>query len=157
MLKRPITYKDFDGEEFTEDFYFNISMAELVELETERKGGLSSWLEQIIKTEDVPAVMKEFKKFILLAYGIKSADGKSFVKNDELREQFSYTAAYDSLFWELFKDEGKFADFIAQVVPKEAADKAAEKIAETQTAVSTGSHGQTPSGAPPVPTTKDQS
>jgi hypothetical protein len=148
MLKRPITYEDFDGEKVTEDFYFNISKSELVELEAERKGGFSAWIQEIIKIEDTNTLMQQFKRMILLAYGEKSADGKYFIKNDELRARFASSAAYDALFWEIFTDEGKMAEFVTAIVPKDQAEKLSEDIAKNQAAVAVAPSPPTPPAIP---------
>lgn len=119
MLKREITYEDFDGNQVTETFYFNLTMTELVELEAGREGGLQAALQRIIETNDRQALVKEFKSIILMAYGIKSEDGKRFIKNDELRDAFTQTAAYDALFFELATKADAAADFIKGITPKD--------------------------------------
>lgn len=119
MFKRDVTYEDFDGEKVTETFYFNLTKSELIELEVNYEGGLREALERIIKSKDNKLLVAEFKRIVLLSYGIKSDDGKRFIKNDKLREEFAQTAAYDSLFMELATNDGSAADFIKGVVPKD--------------------------------------
>lgn len=119
MLKREIKYEDFDGNEVTEVFYFNLSKPELIELEVEQKGGLSAWIEGIVKSNDNKEIIAAFKKLVLLAYGEKSEDGKRFVKNDEIREDFSHTAAYQALFMDLAMNAGAAADFVKGVLPRD--------------------------------------
>ncbi|MET0786532.1 MAG: hypothetical protein ABWY25_07500 [Paenisporosarcina sp.] len=123
MLKRDITYEDFDGEKVTETFYFNLSRSEIIELEVEYKDGLKEALQRIVKAEDSKALIKEFKKIVLMAYGEKSSDGKRFVKSDAIREAFSQTAAYDQLFMELAMDDNAAATFIKGVIPKDFAQE----------------------------------
>lgn len=135
MLKRLITYTDFNDEEITEEFYFNISKTEIVQLEASSFGGFSAWIQGIIKAEDITTLMQQFERIILLSYGEKSPDGKHFVKNDENKARFKSSAAYDSLFWEIFQDEEKMASFITAVVPKEASDNARAEIENTQALV----------------------
>jgi hypothetical protein len=118
MLKKTITYQDYNGVEQTEDFYFNLSKAELVELELSRQGGLMESLKKIIADKDGAVIISEFKKIVLMAYGEKSADGKRFIKNDEVREAFSQTEAYSNLFFELATNEGEAAQFINAIVPE---------------------------------------
>lgn len=118
MLKREIKYTNYDDEEVTEVFYFNISTTDVVEMEVEHDEGLSDWLKAIVAAENKKALFDEFKKIILMAYGEKSEDGKRFVKNDEVRENFSHTAAFDALITEFITDEGKAAEFIIHVLPK---------------------------------------
>ena len=119
MLKRDITYEDFDGEKTTETFYFNLTKSEIVELEVAYDGGLQAALLRIVKTNDRKNLVAEFKKIILLSYGQKSEDGKRFIKSDELREGFSQTAAFDALFIELATNDDAAATFLKGIVPKE--------------------------------------
>jgi hypothetical protein len=142
MLKREITYEDFDGQTVTETFYFNLTKTEIVQLEVDYDGGLESTLRRIITTEDVKALMREFKKIVLMAYGVRSEDGKRFVKNDELREAFTQTAAYDALFIELATNDEAAAKFIQGIIPK---DLAAEIVTQPTMDV------QLPGMPPPVP------
>jgi hypothetical protein len=118
MLKRDITYEDFDGESVTESFYFNLTKTELIELEVGYKDGLQAAMQRIVKTSDRQALIAEFQKIILLSYGIKSEDGRRFVKSDQLREEFTQTPAYDALFMELATDDGAAATFIQGILPK---------------------------------------
>lgn len=124
MLKRPITYTDFDDNERTDIFYFNISKPELVELNVESDGGFGSMIKHIEETKDNKTLIAMFKKIILLAYGQKSEDGKSFVKSDEMREAFSQTAAYSQLFMELATDDKAAVTFLQGVLPKDLASEA---------------------------------
>jgi hypothetical protein len=121
MLKREIKYEDFDGNEIEEIFYFNISKPELIEMEIEHEGGLGKFLQNIIETKDHRELIKKFKDIVLLAYGQKSEDGKRFIKSDKLREEFSQSAAYSTLFMELATDDGKAAIFLKGVLPKDLA------------------------------------
>lgn len=119
MLKREIKYEDFNGEQAVDIFYFNISKPELVELEVEIDGGLGAYLRNIVEAKDNKALIKEFKRIVLLAYGEKSPDGKRFIKNDQLREEFSQTAAYQSLFMELATEDEAASNFLLAVLPKD--------------------------------------
>ena len=124
MLKRPITYEDFNGETTTETFYFNLSKAELIELETDYEAGLVKTLMTIIETEDPGRIIREFKRIILRAYGIKSDDGKRFVKSDDLRADFESHAAYSALFMELSQDAQKAAEFVNGIMPPDLVEAA---------------------------------
>src|SRR6185295_5354137 len=104
MLTREISYTDFNGEKVTEKFYFNISKPELVEMEVEYKEGLGQKIQNIIDAKDYRQLIKMFKEIILTAYGQKSEDGRRFIKNDTLREEFVQMAAYHVLFMELASD-----------------------------------------------------
>ena len=120
MLKKPIKYTDYNGVEREEDFYFNLSKAELMEMELSKSGGLSDQIQKIIQAKDTPAIVAVFKDLILKAYGEKSPDGKRFVKNQELRDAFEQSEAYSNLFMELATDDQKAAEFINGIVPPEA-------------------------------------
>lgn len=101
MITKEITYTDYNGQERTEKYQFNFTKAELTEMELSVNGGLSAMMERIKETDDRPELMRIFKELILKAYGVKSADGKRFVKSDELRTEFSQTEAYSELYMEL--------------------------------------------------------
>lgn len=124
MLKKNIKYVDYDGIERAEDFYFNLNKAEIVELELGTTGGLTKTLEKIVQEKDNKRIVEYFKAIILKAYGEKSADGRRFIKSQELRDSFEQTEAYSELFMELSSNAKAAADFISGIVPKEAADAA---------------------------------
>ena len=118
MLKKTITYEDFDGQSRTEDFYFNLTKAELTEMELSFNGGLSQFLEKIVKENDQSKIIEYFKKIVLMSYGQKSLDGRTFVKNEALRDEFASTMAYSEIFMELATDADKAADFVNGIIPK---------------------------------------
>lgn len=121
MLKKTIVYHDYDGNERSENFYFNLSKAEVMEMEFSFTGGMTNVIEQMVNTQDTARIMELFKKIIMMAYGEKSTDGKRFMKigpnGRRLAEGFVETEAYSELFMELVSDPKKFADFIAAVIP----------------------------------------
>jgi len=117
-------YDDYEGNEVTEDYYFHLSQAELVEIELSQKGGLAQMLEKIIADEDGAMIIREFKKIILAAYGVRSDDGKRFMKSQQLREEFEATEAYSTLFIELVTDAEAAADFVNGIVPTKLAEQA---------------------------------
>lgn len=119
MLKKTIEYKDFNDIPRTEDFYFNLTLAEVSELELSTKGGLVESLQALVASEDGGAIVAKFKEIILMAYGIKSDDGRRFIKNDLLREEFTQTNAYSALFMELATDAEKAAAFMNGIVPQQ--------------------------------------
>lgn len=123
MLKREITYEDFDGNKVTDTFYFNLTRTEMIEWNVEHEGGLEGAIRRIIDTKDNKALIKEFKEIILLSYGVRSDDGKRFIKNNEIREAFTQMPAFDALFMELATNDGAAAAFIMGVVPKEFAEQ----------------------------------
>jgi len=128
VLKKTIKYKDFNDEEVEEDFYFHLSKAELVELEMSHEGGLSEALQKIVEAEDTKSIIAEFKKIILGAYGQKSPDGRRFIKNQQLRDEFESSEAYSELFMELVTDTDAAIEFVNGIVPQGLADEAAKVI-----------------------------
>ncbi len=124
MLKKTITYNDYNGTARTEDFYFNLSQAEVMEMEMSTAGGLAEMIKRIVASQDAPSIIKVFKDLILKAYGEKSADGKRFIKSEELATAFSQTEAYSILFTELATDDKAAAAFINGIVPAEMSKKA---------------------------------
>lgn len=117
MLKKTITYTDYDGHTRTEDFFFNLTKAETLEMELSTSGGMTQMINRIIAAKDAPAIIKVFKELLLKAYGEKSPDGKRFIKSKELSEAFSQTEAYSQLFMELASDPDAGANFINNLVP----------------------------------------
>lgn len=117
MLKKTITYTDYNGNSRTEDFYFNLTKAEIAEMETSVDGGLSALLEKIIKEMQPKALVEIFKDIILKSYGEKSLDGKRFIKNQELRDAFVQSEAYSELFMELSSNAEAASAFINGIIP----------------------------------------
>lgn len=117
MLKKTITYTDYNGSERTEDFYFNLTKAEIMEMELTTAGGLSEMIEKIVAAKDAPTIIKVFKDLVLKAYGEKSPDGRHFMKSPEIREAFSQTEAYSQLFMELATDDEAAAKFVNGIIP----------------------------------------
>lgn len=118
MLERKITYTDFNGEKRTETFRFNLNKAEILEMELGTAGGLTQMIEKLVEIQDYPQIIQLYKKFILSAYGEKSLDGKTFVKNDEIRRNFEQSGAYEELFMELLGNKDAAAAFVNGVMPK---------------------------------------
>ena len=130
MIKKTITYTDYNGEERKEDFYFNLSKAELMEMELSVNGGFAEMIQKIVDAKDTPSIMKIFKDLILKAYGEKSDDGKRFMKSEEISQAFAQTEAYSELFMELATDDKAAADFVNGIVPADAAKELAAQNAE---------------------------
>lgn len=122
MLKKTIKYSDYNGNEREEDFYFNLTKAEVMEMEMSTSGGLAEMIQNVVQAQDAPAIIKIFKDLILKAYGEKSLDGKRFMKvNDAgvpLSIAFSQTEAYSQLFMELATDADKAAEFVNGIIPQ---------------------------------------
>lgn len=125
MLKKTITFKDLDGNTLTEDFYFNISKAELAEMEIgeTKHGGMSAVLQKIIEEEDGKKIIELLNEIIKTAYGVRSDDKRKFIKNDEVWEDFYHTDAHSELLFELYTNPTEAAAFMKGVAPAEVADK----------------------------------
>ena len=117
MLKKTVTYEDYNGVTRTEDFYFNLSKAEVTEMELSVNGGFSTMVEEIVKSNDGARIMELFKEIVLKSYGEKSEDGKRFIKSKELSEAFSQTEAYSEIFMELATNDKAAADFVNGIMP----------------------------------------
>lgn len=126
MLKKTLTYEDFNGETVSEDFFFHLSKAELVELELSHDGGLSESLKKIIASEDGKNIIAEFKNIILTAYGKRSDDGRRFIKSQALRDEFESTEAYSTLFMELVTNADAAVEFVNGIIPAGLTEEAAK-------------------------------
>lgn len=124
MIKKTIAYTDYNGVERKEDFYFNLTKAEVMELEMSTKGGLAEMIQRIVAAQDQPAIIKIFKELIIKAYGVKSPDGKKFIKNQEVVDDFVQTEAFSELFMELATDADAAAKFVNGIVPANLAEQA---------------------------------
>ena len=124
MKTMTIKYTDFNGVEREEALRFNLTEAELMDLNLSKKGGLEETLKQIINTQDVPALADLFKSIINKAYGIKSPDGRNFIKSDKILADFTSTQAYSNLYMMLITDTDKATEFINGIVPQSVAEKA---------------------------------
>lgn len=127
MLKKTITYKDYNDIERTEDFLFNLTQTELMKWNLKTPGGLAAKLEKITQKFDVPSLTEFLEDLIDKSYGVKSDDGVRFIKDPKLSEMFRQTDAYDKLFTELFSDEKKTADFINGILPQDLLEKVQEE------------------------------
>lgn len=125
MYKKTIKYTDFNGVDRSEDFYFNFMKAELVEMNMSTGGGMKAFIERITNTQDQMELIKLFKELVLKAYGVKSDDGKRFIKTQELRDSFEQTNAYNELFMMLATNDKEAANFVNGVMP-------ADLVAEAQ-------------------------
>lgn len=118
MLKKTITYTDYNGTERTEDFYFNLSQAEIMDMEMSIEGGLAQKINKIVDAKDNVALYKLFTDLITKAYGEKSSDGRRFVKSSEISESFTQTEAYSVLLNEFVTDSDSAAKFVNAIIPK---------------------------------------
>ncbi len=129
MIKKTITYVDYNGDECTDDFYFNLSKAELTEMELGTPGGLTAMVRRAVSSNDSPEIVKLFKEMMLKAYGEKSPDGKRFVKSKELTEKFLSTMAYSELFMELATNIDAATEFFNGLIPSDMKVQSSETAA----------------------------
>ena len=118
MFKIPVTYTDYNGNERSEDYYFNLSQAEVAEMELTTQGGLAEKIQTIINAKDVPTIIMTFKDLVLRSYGRKSADGRRFEKSQELRDAFEQSEPYSVIFMQLATDADAASAFVNGIIPK---------------------------------------
>lgn len=120
MIEKKVTYKDYDGVERTEVFRFHLNQSELIEMDALMPGGMEKTLKMISEKKDTPSLMRAFKTILMKAYGEKSADGRRFMKSDEISHAFEETPAYDKIFMELVSGDGNDTlAFIRGIMPEE--------------------------------------
>jgi len=132
MIKKTVTFTDFDGNKRTEDFYFHLTEQELTEWELSVDGGLSGVLTRIVNSQDTKTLIGIFKDLLIKSYGVKTPDGRGFVKNKEVLNNFTCTQAFSDIYMELATDDKAAAEFVNGVMPAGLADKANKemKVAE---------------------------
>lgn len=128
MLKITEKYTDYNGMERTEDFHFNLTKAEVMEMEMSTTGGLAEMIQRVISAADAPSIIKIFKDLVLKSYGQKSPDGKRFIKSAELTEEFSQTEAYSQIFMRLATDADAAGNFINGILPADLVAEAGKKL-----------------------------
>lgn len=128
MLKKTIEFEDFNGNNRKEDHYFNLTKSEIMKMEMSTKGGMTEMINNIIASQDTPAILKIFEDLVAASYGRKSLDGREFEKSEEIFNKFKSSNAYDNLFMELISDPKKAADFFNGLVPKDLAEKVQEEM-----------------------------
>lgn len=124
MIKKTVSYEGFDGETITEDLYFNFNKAELMDLELSNDEGFSKKLQEVAEAKNVKEVLDVFKEIIIKAYGVRSEDGKRFIKNDKIREEFDGSEAYSEVLFDLLSDPVTAAKFMNGLMPKDLLEKA---------------------------------
>lgn len=132
MIKKTVTFTDFDGNKRTEDFYFHLTEQELTEWELSVDGGLSGVLTRIVNSQDTKMLIGIFKDLLIKSYGVKTPDGRGFVKNEEVLNNFTCTQAFSDIYMELATDDKAAAEFVNGVMPSSLAEKAKKemKVAE---------------------------
>lgn len=123
MIKETIEYTDYNGTDRKEDYYFNLTEAELMEMQMSTNGGMTGLINNIIAAQDAPAIIAIFKDLLLKSYGQKSLDGKRFIKNQALRDEFEQSPAYSQLFMKLATNSDDAAKFINGVMPAKLASQ----------------------------------
>lgn len=117
MLKKTITFKDLDGNDVTEDFYFNLTKAEIAELQLSHKGGYAEHLKRVISTDDGGLIISTFKDLVMRSVGRRSEDGRRFIKNKEIADEFLQSEAYSEMFLKLVTDANEGAAFVRAIMP----------------------------------------
>lgn len=156
MLKKTITYTDLDDNEITEDFWFNLSQAEMTEMmlsKEGKEGGFETWVRNIQASNDGQVIVDNFKKILLSTVGQRSADNKSFLKSDAIRDAFQYSDAYGVLFMEIVTDADKMAAFINGVVPAKLRDRVQGSIQQAGLPTPQATPAPVVTQAPPVGST----
>lgn len=128
MYSKTIKYTDYNDNEREETFLFNLSKAELLEMEMMQDGGLTTYIQRIIDAQNIPELTKLFKELLFKSFGVKSDDGKRFMKSPELSKEFSETEAYSDLYMELATDANAASEFINNIMPKKLREDVAEMI-----------------------------
>jgi hypothetical protein len=123
VIKKTITFEDLDGNTVTEDFYFHITKAELMEKQFGTQGGFDTYLRRILSTDDQGKIFSTFREIIGMSVGRRSPDGRSFLKTPEITAEFMGTEAYSELLSELSTDASAAAIFVRGVVPQSLAEK----------------------------------
>jgi len=131
MYKKSLTYETFDGVQVTEVFRFNFTAAELTDMELNMPGGMQKYINDIIEAKDNREMVRLFKELLIKSYGIISDDGRRFIKNDQIREEFQQTNAYSELFMLFATDEKEASKFINEILPKNLVEQAEKQKAET--------------------------
>ena len=126
MVVKKIKYTDFNGVEREEEFMFNLTEAEITEMELTTDGGLSDSIKKIVSAQNTPQIIETFKMLLLKSYGEKSADGRRFIKSEELTKEFTETNAYSQLFMELATDDKAAVAFIKGIIPESMRERVAE-------------------------------
>lgn len=126
MLKRMITYEDYNGTTRTEPAYFNLTQTELTKLHVSVDGGFAELLQRLIDAKNGKAIMENVDNILMMSYGVKSDDGRYLIKNDRVREEFKCSPMYDHIFYELVTNDEKAAEFIKGIMPADLVLKAME-------------------------------
>lgn len=130
MYVKQITYTDYNGETRTEPFYFNLNKGELIKIQLSKNGGYETYLNRLITTENQSEMIEVFDQFIKMSYGVKSDDGKKFIKNQEVLDDFIQSEAYSELITELLTNDKTSADFFNGILPAELIAEITKEVKE---------------------------
>lgn len=136
MLKKTITYIDYNDEERTEDHYFHLTKAELLDWQMSVSGGMQAYLNTIMESRDNVAIYQAFREIFVMSYGVKSPDGRQFVKNDEVRDAFFQSEAWSEMIMEVMSDPSGAAEIMASIVPKDLRNEVLTRAEEGAPSVS---------------------
>lgn len=139
MYVKEIEYTDFNGITRKEKFYFNLTKAEILDMELGKTGGLTEYIHKILEAQDTPSIMSLFKTLLLKSYGVKSDDGRRFIKNDKVREDFEQTQAFSDLYMLLALDDGEASKFVNAIVPADMAVPEEQKAQFVKELIPSGS------------------
>lgn len=128
MIKQDITYTNFEGEQETETLYFHLNKVELMEMQVSEKRGLAQYITDIQKAENNKEIFRLFKEIVLRAYGERSEDGKKFIKNERLREEFEGSLTYEELMVKLVTEADFAVKFVNGIMPAGMADQIAARM-----------------------------
>ena len=123
MYKKTMETVDFGGTKRTEDYYFNLTAAELMEMQLSTEGGFKEMIEKIVNSQDTVEATKVFKTAICKSYGVLSPDGRKFIKNEAVLNDFLATQAYSDLYMELLTDANAATEFFDHVIPQDLEEK----------------------------------
>lgn len=118
MVKKTISFENFDGKKVKKDWYFHLNEIELMDLQLETEGGFQEFVAKAVEENDNKKIVKILKDIIVKSVGIKSEDGMRFIKSEEITDEFCQTGAYPALFLELAQDENAAEAFLTGVFPK---------------------------------------
>ena len=130
MIKQDITYTNFEGEQETETLYFHLNKVELMEMQVSEKRGLAQYITDIQKAENNKEIFRLFKEIVLRAYGERSEDGKKFIKNERLREEFEGSLAYEELMVKIVTEAVFASKFVNGIMPAGMADQIAARMGQ---------------------------
>ena len=143
MLKKTMTTVDFGGTKRTETYYFNLTKAEIMEMQLTTDGGFVQMIQKATDAQSNQELVKTFKDIICKSYGVLSPDGRKFIKNEAVLEDFMATQAFSDLYMELLNDENAAAEFFNGVLPEDL-----QKEAKTNAPVQPGLMVATASAVP---------